>query len=68
MCTVPSGATARMSLFDLFELNVIEWSPMTYQVTDPPTGILIVFGPNSSIEPGPFGGPSPRAPGSCPGS
>ena len=27
-CTVPSGATARMSLFVLSELNVIEWAPM----------------------------------------
>ena len=54
-CTVPSGATFRMSSFDLSELKVIEWAPMTHQVTEPPTGILIVLGPNSSIEPGPFG-------------
>ena len=44
---VPSGATFRMSSFVLSELNVIEWSPITHQVTEPPTGILIVFGPNS---------------------
>src|SRR5579864_5519916 len=46
MCTVPSGATLRMSSLVLVELNVIEWSPRRYQITDPPTGILIVFGPN----------------------
>ena len=48
--TVPSGAVARMSSFALVELKVIECGPIRYQVTEPPTGILIVFGPNSSIE------------------
>src|SRR5712691_9668174 len=48
-CTVPSGASLRMSLFALVELNVIVCGPMTYQVTEPPTGILVTFGPNSVI-------------------
>src|SRR5690348_3977638 len=34
---------------------------MMYQVTDPPTGILIVFGPNSSIAPSPLGRPDPAS-------
>src|SRR5437763_7805982 len=46
---VPSGALVRTSSSVLSELNVIVWSPRKYQVTDPPTGILIAFGPNSSI-------------------
>ncbi len=49
MCTVPSSATERMSSFVLSELNVIECGPMMYQVTEPPTGILIFDGPNSVI-------------------
>src|SRR5579862_8854806 len=48
-CTVPSGATVRMSSFVLFELKVIECGPMTHQVTEPPTGILTTLGPNSVI-------------------
>ena len=47
---MPSGASERMSsLFVLSELKVIEWSPTSHQVTEPPTGILITLGPNSSI-------------------
>ena len=46
-CTVPSGATVRMSSSALFELNVIVWTPMKYHVTDPPTGTWIFDGPNS---------------------
>jgi len=39
-----------MSLLLEFELKVIEWGPMRYQVTEPPTGILMIFGPNSVID------------------
>src|SRR5438105_15248695 len=46
MWTLPSGATARMSLSDLFELNVIVCGPIRYQVPCPLTAILAVFGPN----------------------
>src|SRR5712692_2305581 len=58
---LPSGAVARMSSFAFVELKVIECGPITYQVTDPPTGILIVFGPNSVIAAGALdaGAPEP---------
>src|SRR5579871_3802002 len=49
--TVPLGATERMSSSALVAPKVIEWGPIRYQVTEPPTGILTVLGPNSEIEP-----------------
>src|SRR5581483_2331415 len=48
-CTVPSGATERMSSSVLFELNVSECGPITNQVTEPPTGMWILRGPNCVI-------------------
>src|SRR5271167_4161754 len=66
---VPSGASYWMSLFEASELNVIEWSPTTHQVTEPPTGILTTFGPNSSIWPLELdcGAPEPTSTGFSPG-
>src|ERR1700732_138723 len=58
-CTVPSGATRRMSLLVVFELNVIVCGPTSHQVTEPPTGILYTFGPNSVISAGAFCAPEP---------
>src|SRR5437868_282883 len=46
--TLPSGAVLRMSLLLLVALNVTVWTSTRYQITEPPTGTLVSFGPNSS--------------------
>ena len=67
-CTVPSGATLRMSLFAGVELNVIVWTPSRYHVTEPPTGMWTDFGPNSSISASwTAGDPEPARTGCAPG-
>src|SRR3977135_105139 len=67
-CTVPSGASLRMSLLVLVELNVIVCTPTVSHVTDPPTGMCTVLGPNSSTSAScTFGEPEPESTGFVPG-
>src|SRR6195256_1608021 len=67
-CTVPSGATLGMSLLVLVELNVIVCTPSRYHVTEPPTGMCTVFGPNSSTSAScTLGEPEPESTGFAPG-